>query len=116
MSHEVSFVAAELSGLEIKTAKNGKDYARGVIILRNSEGRFQASLPFLCFTAAVASLRALEQQEHSMELVGGVSVTESDGTKSEAREPRPIASVSGWFRTSKTDKGWTTSFMVESVN
>lgn len=116
MKHEVSFSAAELSGLEIKTAKNGKDYARGVIVLRNDEGRFQASLPFLCFTAAVANLRSLEQQEHSAELVGGVSVTESDGTKSEAKEQRPVANVSGWFRTSKTDKGWTTSFMVESVN
>jgi hypothetical protein len=116
MKHEVSFSAAELSGLEIKTAKNGKDYAKGVIVLKNDEGRFQASLPFLCFTAAVANLRALEQQEHSAELVGGVSVTESDGTKSEAKEQRPVASVSGWFRTSKTDKGWTTSFMVESVN
>ena len=63
-----------------------------------------------------SNLRALEQQEHSAELVGGVSVTESDGTKSEAKEQRPVANVSGWFRTSKTDKGWTTSFMVESVN
>jgi hypothetical protein len=116
MSHEVSFVAAELSGLKIQTAKNGKDYAKGVIVLRNSEGKFQASLPFLCFTAAVANLRALEQQEHSADLVGGVSVTEVDGTKSEAREPRPIANVSGWFRTSKVKDNWTTSFMLESVN
>lgn len=116
MKHEVSFSAAELSGLEIKTAKNGKDYARGVIVLRNDEGRFQASLPFLCFTAAVANLRSLEQQEHSADLVGGVSVTEADGTKSEAKEPRPVANVSGWFRSRKTEKGWTTSFMVESLN
>jgi hypothetical protein len=116
VKHEVSFSSAELAGLEIKTAKTGKDYAKGVIILRNDEGKFQASLPFLCFTAAVGHLRSLEQQEHSAELVGGVSVTESDGTRSEAKEPRPSANVSGWFRTSKTDKGWTTSFMVESVN
>jgi hypothetical protein len=116
MKHEVSFTAAELAGLAIQTGKNGKDYAKGVIILNNDEGRFQASIPFFCFTAAVANLRSLEQQEHSAELVGGVSVTQSDGTRSEAKEPRPIANVSGWFRTRKTDKGWTTSFMIESVN
>jgi hypothetical protein len=108
MKHEVSFSAAELAGLEVKTAKTGKDYAKGVIILRNDEGKFQASLPFLCFTAAVGHLRSLEQQEHSMELVGGETP--------ETTEQRPRANVSGWFRTSKTDKGWTTSFMIESVN
>lgn len=116
MKHEVTFESAELAGLEVKTAKTGKDYAKGVIILRNDEGKFQASLPFLCFTASVGHLRALEQQEHSIELVGGVSVTQADGTKSEPHEQRPVANVSGWFRTSKTDKGWTTSFMIESVN
>jgi len=108
VKHEVSFSAAELSALEIKPAKTGKDYAKGVIILRNDEGKFQASLPFLCFTAAVGHLRSLEQQEHSAELVGG--------EKPETREQRPVANVSGWFRTSKTDRGWTTSFMIESVD
>jgi hypothetical protein len=46
MKHEVSFSAAELAGLEVKTAKTGKDYAKGVIILRNDEGKFQASSHF----------------------------------------------------------------------
>jgi len=46
MSHEVTFQNAELAGLEIKTAKNSNQYAKGVLILRNEEGKFQASLPF----------------------------------------------------------------------
>jgi len=105
-SHLVSFANAELAGLEIKTAKTGKDFAKGVVILRNSEGKFEASLPFLCFSDAIASLKALEQQEHSAELVG-------EPTNPEPK--RPVATVSGWFRTSKNGETWQTSFMVTAV-
>jgi len=117
MKNEVTFAAAELKGLEIKTAKNGKSFAKGVLYLTNENGGYQASFPMFCFSAAVATLSALEQQEHSADLVGGVSVTESDGTKSEPNEPRrPIANVSGWFRSKQVDGVWRTSFMLESVN
>jgi hypothetical protein len=47
----VSFADAELAGLAIKTAKNGNKYvASGVLILRNENGGFQSSLPFICFS------------------------------------------------------------------
>ena len=106
MSHEVTFSSAELKGLKIKQTVKGTDYATGVVILRNSEDKFQASLPFLCFTDAVASLKALEQQEHSAELVGEPTNP----------EPKcPIATVSGWFRTTKNGETWSTSFMVTAV-
>ena len=35
MSHEVTFQNAELAGLEIKTAKNSNQYAKGVLICRS---------------------------------------------------------------------------------
>lgn len=103
--HTVSFADAELAGLAIKTAKNGNNYATGVLILRNENGGFQSSLPFICFSKAVGALRALEQQEHSAELTG------------ESGKPeRPVASVSGWFKTDKRGNAWSTVFRLESVD
>jgi hypothetical protein len=106
MSHEVTFANAELSKVQIKQSVKGTAYATGAIVLRNSEGTFQASLPFLCFSDAIASLKALEQQEHSAELVG-------EPTNPEPK--KPIATVSGWFRTRKNGETWQTSFMVTAV-
>ena len=102
--HTVSFADAELAGLAIKTAKNGNKYASGILILRNEERGFESSLPFICFSNAVGALAILEQQEHSAELTG------------ESGKPeRPVASVSGWFKTSKMGNAWVTSYMVEAV-
>ena len=106
MSHEVTFAHAELSKVQVKQTVKGTAYATGAIVLRNSEGTFQASLPFLCFSEAVTSLKALEQQEHSAELVG-------EPTNPEPK--KPIATVSGWFRTRKNGETWQTSFMVTAV-
>jgi len=101
----VSFADAELASLVIGTAKNGKSYARGIMILRNESGAYEASFPFICFSKAVGTLRVLEQQEHSAELTG------------ESGEPeRPIASVSGWFKTSKNGEAWNTVYRLESVD
>lgn len=103
--HTVSFVDAELAGLSIRTAKNGKPYASGVLLLRNENGGFESSLPFICFSNAVGALRILEQREHSAELTG------------ESGKPeRPIASVSGWFKTDKRGEAWSTVFRLESVD
>ena len=100
MSHEVTFQNAELAGLEIKTAKNSNQYAKGVLILRNEEGKFQASLPFITFTAVEPLAKLLE----STPRVAG------------ADAKRPVATVSGWFRTSQTpDKSWLTNFTINSV-
>lgn len=100
MSHEVTFQNAELAGLEIKTAKNSNQYAKGVLILRNEEGKFQASLPFITFTAVAPLAELLE----STPRVAG------------AEAKRPVATVSGWFRTSQNaEKTWLTSFNVNSV-
>lgn len=101
----ISFADAELAGLAIRTAKNGNAYATGVMILRNSEGRYESSLPFICFSKAVGALRILEQQEHSAELTG------------ESGKPeRPVASVSGWFKTDKRGDAWSTVFRLEAVD
>jgi len=101
--HTVSFADAELAGLAIKTAKNGNNYATGVLILRNENGGFQSSLPFICFSKAVGALRALEQREHSAELTG------------ESGKPeRPVVNVSGWFWTNKSN--WKTTFQLQSVD
>jgi len=106
--HTISFADAELAGLAIKTAKNGNQYASGVLILRNENGGFEASLPFLCFSNAVGALAILEQQEHSAELTG------------ESGKPvRPIATVSGWFNTGKDKAGAfrkSATFRLESVD
>jgi hypothetical protein len=103
--HTVSFADAELAGLAIKTAKNGNKYASGILILRNEERGFESSLPFICFSNAVGALAVLEQQEHSAELTG------------ESGKPeRPIASVSGWFKTNKRGDAWSTIFRLESVD
>jgi len=106
--NSVSFVGAELAGLSIRTAKNGNKYASGVLILRNENGGFEASLPFLCFSNAVGALGILEQQEHSAELTG------------ESGKPvRPIATVSGWFNTGKDKSGAfrkSATFRLESVD
>ena len=103
--NSVSFVGAELAGLSIRTAKNGNKYASGVLILRNENGGFEASLPFLCFSNAIGALGILEQQEHSAELTG------------ESGKPeRPVASVSGWFKTNKRGDAWSTIFRLESVD
>jgi len=100
MSHEVTFQNAELAGLEIKTAKNGNEYAKGVLILRNEEGKFQASLPFITFDEVEPMAKLLE----STPRVAG------------AEGKRPVATVSGWFRTSQTpEKVWLTSFNINSV-
>jgi hypothetical protein len=101
----VSFADAELAGLAIKTAKNGNSYATGVMIIRNEEGRYEASLPFICFSAAVGALRALAVVEQSADLVG------------ESGKPeRPVASVSGWFKTDKRGDNWSTIYRLESVD
>ena len=103
--HTVSFIDAELAGLAIRTAKNGKPYATGVLLLRNENGGFESSLPFICFSNAIGALRMLEQQEHSAELTG------------ESGKPeRPSASVSGWFKTTKRGEAWSTTFRLESVD
>ena len=101
----VSFIDAELAGLAIKTAKNGNSYATGVMIIRNEEGRYEASLPFICFSTAVGALRALAVVEQSADLVG------------ESGKPeRPVASVSGWFKTDKRGDNWSTIYRLESVD
>ena len=103
--HTISFADAELASLAEGTAKNGNKYMSGIIILRNENGGFQSSLPFICFSKAVGALLALEQQEHSAELTG------------ESGKPeRPIASVSGWFKTDKRGDAWSTVFRLESVD
>jgi len=100
MLHEVTFQNAELASLKVKTAKNGNHYANGIMILRNEEGKFQASMPFITFTAVEPLAKLLEATPR----VAG------------AEDKRPMATVSGWFRTSQTpDKVWLTNFNINSV-
>lgn len=102
----VSFKDATLASLGFGTAKNGNAYASGIILLYGDEGAYEAGIPFICFSNAVGALRALEQQEHSAELTG------------ESGKPeRPIATVSGWFKTRKVDgKFQPAQFRLESVD
>jgi len=118
VKNEITFPEAEVKNLEIGVTKKGKPFAKGTLYLTDERGVYQASFPLFCFNEFVSALSILEQQEHSADLVGGVSVTESDGTKSEPFEPRrQKINVSGWLRNRKVDDNiWITSFLVTSIN
>ena len=108
----------ELS-ITIKTAKNGNEYASGAIVFVDSDGKFQASIPYRSFTE-VGTLRTLKAQVESQEVAGGD--LHFDGTEQDTRErkpgktPRPTVTVSGWL-TSKSKEGFVpVSFVVEKVH
>lgn len=121
MKNTISFDAVELASLEIRSAKNGNPYATGIIILRDEQGKYQASLPLLTFDAA-DSVAALVRTETNPEATGGDLAFEAE-EDAESRErkaikaSRPKANVSGWLRTSKDKNGkWNTVFMVEALS
>jgi len=121
MSHITTYEGAELASVSIRTAKNGNTYASGILILRDTDGKFQASFPFRSFDAA-AELATLSRTETDTDLVGGD--LHFDGEDADTRErvaakqqARPRANVSGWFRTSKGSDGkWSTVYMLSSLS
>lgn len=127
--HEISYKDAELAHVETRTAKSGNTYASGIIILRDKDGKFEASLKFRSFNA-VDALRALELQYFAKEASqpetsgGDLHFVQGEAESTETRDrtvakatARPQINVAGWFRTTKSSNGkWDTAFMVESVS
>jgi hypothetical protein len=121
MSHNIQFEGAELASVSIRTAKNGNTYASGILILRDIDGKFQASLPFRSFDAA-DQLASLSRTETNTDLTGGD--LHFDGEDADSRErvaakqqARPRANVSGWLRTTKGSDGkWSTIYMLSSLS
>ena len=124
--HGISFDGAELAHVETRTAKSGNTYANGILILRDENGKYEASLRFRSFNA-VDALSGLEKQyftKHSpsAEASGG-DLHFDAGESTETRErtvakatARPRVKVAGWFKTSKVGEKWDTVFMLESVS
>ena len=124
--HDISFDGAELAHVETRTAKSGNTYANGILILRDENGKYEASLRFRSFNA-VDALSGLEKQyfaKHSpsAEASGG-DLHFDAGESTETRErtvakatARPRVNVAGWFKTSKVGEKWDTVFMLESVS
>lgn len=121
MNNVISFDGAELASLEIRTAKNGNAYATGILILRDENGKYEASLPFLSFAAA-DSLASITRSETNPDASGGD--LHFDGEDASTRErtaakaaSRPKANVQGWLRTSKNKQDkWSTVFMLEALS
>lgn len=121
MRNLISFEEVELASLEIRKAKNGNPYATGIIILRDEQGKYEASLPLRSFNAA-DSFAALVRTESNPETSGG-DLHYEDDSDAETRErvpskaTRPKATVSGWLRSTKDKSGkWSTCLMVESLS
>ena len=124
--HDISFNGAELAHVEVRTAKSGNDYASGILILRDENGKYEASLRFRSFNA-VDALRVLEKQYFAKESANpeasGGDLHFEAGESTETRErtvakatARPRVNVAGWFKTSKMGANWDTAFMLESVS
>lgn len=127
--HEKSYDGVELAHVETRTAKSGNTYASGILILRDENGKFEASLKFRSFNA-VDALRALELQYFAKDTAqpdtsgSDLHFVDDEAESTETRDrtvakatARPQVNVSGWFRTTKSSKGtWDTAFMVESVS
>lgn len=118
MNRNETLSAVELS-INLKTAKNGNEYASGAIIFTDSDGKFQASIPYISFDE-VGTLRMLKAQMESQEVAGGDLAF--DGTEQDTRErkpvkqPRPIVTVSGWLTSKSKDGFKPVSFVIEKVH
>jgi hypothetical protein len=126
-SNTYSINGAELVSLTIDVAKNGNAYAKGILNVRDANGKFESSHRFLSFDA-VDAFRALELQHFSKQSpqpdtsAGDLAFADTEPESTETRErtvakatARPKVDVTGWFKTSKLGKDWVTSYMVEDV-
>lgn len=91
--NSVQFKAAEIASLKVKVAKSGNAYLTGVIILRDENGKFEGSLPFLSFDAVDKAREAFP-----------VILGEDEDAAKQASRPR--ANVSGWFKSRKDGDEW----------
>lgn len=122
MSHNViTFESAEIAALEIRTARNGNEYATGVLIVRNNEGAFESSHPFRTFDHADV-LKTLSKQNANPEATGGDLAFDGEDAETRNRKPakagkRLSGSVTGWFQTKPDTKNvWRTTFVFETLN
>ena len=122
MSHNiVKFDHAELSALRIREARNGKEYATGVILVRNDEGAFESSHPFRTFDHADV-LKTLSKDNANPDATGGDLTFDGEDAETRERIPakqakRPQGSVTGWFSTKPDTKGvWRTTFVIDTLN
>lgn len=118
----ITFENAEISALRIREARNGKTYATGVVLVRNQNGGFESSHPFLTFSHADV-LVGFSKQDSNPDATGS-DLAFAEGEDAETREripakqaKRPSGSVSGWFTTKPDTKGvWRTTFNIETLN
>ena len=127
MSKNQYDLEGELVALNVETSKTGKEYANGIIVLRDEAGRFESSHAFCSFDA-VAELRVLKLQYFSKsspqpdtsggDLAFDDSVAESKVTRERtvAKPIRPVVVLTGLFKSSEYKGNWKNTFMVESVN
>lgn len=107
----------ELS-INIKTAKNGNEYASGAIILKDMDNKFQASIPYISFSEVQVLSKLLRAQE-SAELTGGDLAFDGEDAETRERKPitaRPKVTVSGWLTSKAKDGFKPVSFVIESVH
>ena len=127
MSKNQYDLEGELVALNVEISKKGKEYANGIIVLKDEAGRFESSHPFYSFDA-VAELRVLKLQYFSKsapqpETSGGDlafddSVAESKETRDRtvAKPIRPVVILTGKFKSSEYKGNWKNTFMVDAVN
>jgi hypothetical protein len=118
--NKISFEGAELAALNFRTAKNGNAYASGILITRDEQGKFEASLPFRTFEA-VASLKSLDSTATNIELSGGDLHFDGEDADTRERKPankpaKPRVNVSGWLKTNKVGDKWITTYMLDSLS
>ena len=118
----------EIVSLTIDISKKNKiEYANGIVVLRDENGKFESSHAFCSFDA-VAELKSIHLQYFSKsspqpETSGGnlafdESVEESKITRNRtiAKPVRPVVILTGKFKSKEYKKNWKTTFMVDTVN
>lgn len=122
MSHNIiTFANAEISALRIREARNGNEYATGVLLVRTDDGAFESSHPFRSFEFADV-LKTLSKQDANPDATGGDLAFDGEDAETRERKPakqakRPQGTVSGWFSTKPDTKGvWRTTFVLDSLN
>jgi|APCry1669188910_1035180.scaffolds.fasta_scaffold99674_1 hypothetical protein len=92
----------ELASLKVKVAKSGNAYLTGVVILRDENGKFESSLPFISFDA-------VDEAREAFPVILG------EDEAAAAQAPRPRANITGWFKSNKVGDEWKQSFQVSEI-
>jgi len=117
MNRMTTWENVEIS-INIKTAKNGNEYASGAIIIKDEAGKFQASIPYISWSEVQVLSKLLRAQESST-LTGGDLAFDGEDAETRERKPlvaRPTVTVSGWLTSKSKDGFKPVSFVIESIH